>query len=858
MFAKLQLDSNCFPVVSTFAKTSSPNVGVSVPTKTGVSIPSFEKVEPTVKLGEQRTGGTSEAEKVSGFRRSTENQKPGTVFGPELENPDGRQRRTSPNASTSGKRKNLGAKLNWVKSNAPVRKAHTKCSTKWATYGGCIPSILQALDTVKDLDEALRPWEDTLSNKERSIILKEQSSWERAFEIFEWFKSKRCYELNVIHYNIMLRSLGRAKKWSLVESLCREMAVKGIAPINSTYGTLIDVYSKGGLKEKALAWLEKMNQQGMLPDEVTMGIVLQMYKKSGEFQKVEDFFKQWKMDERGDGDSSHDDHSLSLYTYNTLIDTYGKSGQLKEASNIFSEMLTKGIMPTTVTFNTMIHICGNNGHLDEVKSLIQKMQELRCPADTRTYNILISLHTKHDDIDMAAQCLRKMKEEQLEPDLVSYRTLLYAFSIRHMVTEAEDLLSEMDEKGLEIDEYTQSALTRMYIDVGLLEKSWLWFMRFHGTGNMTSECYSATIDAYGERGYISEAEEVFLCSQKNKKLSVLEFNVMIKAYGYVKNFVKACELFDSIESHGVIPDRCSYGSLIQILAGADLAAKAQHYLNKMQEAGLISDCITYCAVISSYAKSGRLDMAKKLYNEMIEFEVKPDVIVYGILINASAEAGNTEEAIGYIDAMRKSGLPGNAVIYNSLIKLYTRVGYLKEAEETYKLLLSSDTGPDVYCSNCMIDLYCEHSMAKQAEEIFRRMKRNGEANEFAYAMMLCMYKRLGRFQEASRVAREMRTLGLLSNLLSYNSVIGLYSLDGRFNDAVATFKEMLDDGGVLPDDFTFKSLGLVLVKCGISKRAVARLEAGLKKDYQSGLQAWLIALCTIVDVEVDCEEDGSH
>lgn len=32
---------------------------------------------------------------------------------------------------------------------------------------------------------------------------------------------------------------------------------------------------------------------GMEPDEVTMGIAVQMYKKAGEFKKAEDFFKKW-------------------------------------------------------------------------------------------------------------------------------------------------------------------------------------------------------------------------------------------------------------------------------------------------------------------------------------------------------------------------------------------------------------------------------------------------------------------------------------------------------------------------------------------------------------------------------------
>ncbi|KAJ9154233.1 hypothetical protein P3X46_027589 [Hevea brasiliensis] len=847
MYVKLQLNTNSFHIFS--STRASPNVGVSVSP--------LEKVEPIRKLRERTLLETSTGKE----KRFNVIYKKYRVL---EKNSDRELKNTTRDAAKVSSKKSFGAKLNGLNGNGSVNKLHTKCSTKWGNYGGCIPAILHALDTIKDLDEAFRPWEDTLSNKERSIILKEQYSWERAMEIFEWFKRKGCYELNIIHYNIMIRILGKEQQWSHLECLCKEMNIRKISPINSTYGTLIDVYTKGGLKGEALLWLEKMNERGMEPDEVTMGIVVQMYKKAGEFQKAEEFFKKWSLGEslkhggisKASSRLENDTRAnlfLSSYTYNTLIDTYGKAGQLKEASEIFAEMLRKGIVPTTVTFNTMIHICGNHGQLEEVALLMQKMEELRCPPDTRTYNILISLHTKHNDINMAASFFKRMKEDQLQPDLVSYRTLLYAFSIRQMVNDAEDLVSEMDEKGLEIDEYTQSALTRMYIEAGMLEKSWLWFRRFHLAGNMTSECYSANIDAYGERGHILEAAKVFRCCQEQNKLTVLEFNVMIKAYGLGKNYDKACVLFDSMESYGVVPDIFSYSSLIQILASADLPDKAKYYLKKMQEAGLVSDCIQYCAVISSFVKLGRLEMAEELYKEMISFDVKPDVIVYGVLINAFADAGSVKKAITYVDAMKRAGLPGNTVVYNSLIKLYTKVGYLREAQETYKLLQSSDVGPDAYSSNCMIDLYSEHSMVKQAEEIFVSMKRNGDANEFTFAMMLCMYKRLGRFEEAIQIAKQMRELGLLTDLLSFNNVLGLYVLDGRLKEAVGTFKEMVE-AAIQPDDWTFKSLGIVLVKCGISKRAIGKLEATREKDPKSGLQAWLMALSTIVEIGGDDDD----
>ncbi|KAK9682853.1 hypothetical protein RND81_10G101500 [Saponaria officinalis] len=238
-------------------------------------------------------------------------------------------------------------------------------------------------------------------------------------------------------------------------------------------------------------------------------------------------------------------------------------------------------------------------------------------------------------------------------------------------------------------------------------------------------------------------------------------------------------------------------------------------------------------------------MAKSLYREMIGYNVQPDVVVYGALINAFAESGNVMEAMAYVNALKNAGLSLNEVICNSLIKLYTKIGYLDETVETYRLLQSFEKGADIYSSNCLIDLYSERLMVREAEEISEDMKRRSEANEFSYAMMLCMYKRIGKLDEAMNIGETMQELGLLTELLSYNSVLSLFDLDGKFKEAVNLFKEMVKIE-VEPDDSTFKSLGLVLTKSGVPKQAVARLEVLRKKDASNGVQAWLSALTSVV------------
>jgi pentatricopeptide repeat protein len=228
-----------------------------------------------------------------------------------------------------------------------------KKKNNWVNYGGSLPAMLGALECVQDVGEALRPWKDRLNNRERTIILKEQKDWRRAVEIFDWFCRQRGHEVNVIHYNVVLYAL--ARRWNLVLVLWHEMHSYGVAPDNSTYGALIDVCCKGGREGAAFVWLGDMCKRGLIPDEVTMSTVLQAHKKAGEFDKAGHFFKRWSLDH---GSRTEGHPHCSLNTYNTLIDTYGKSGRLEKVSDTFDQMLREGVAPNVVTFNTMIHCFG--------------------------------------------------------------------------------------------------------------------------------------------------------------------------------------------------------------------------------------------------------------------------------------------------------------------------------------------------------------------------------------------------------------------------------------------------------------------------------------------------------------------
>jgi pentatricopeptide repeat protein len=89
--------------------------------------------------------------------------------------------------------------------------------------------------------------------------------------------------------------------------------------------------------------------------------------------------------------------------------------------------------------------------------------------------------------------------------------------------------------------------------------------------------------------------------------------------------------------------------------------------------------------------------------------------------------------------------------------------------------------------------------------------------------MACLYKKIDRLSQAIEISKEMQELGLLTDQLSFNNVLGLYATEGRLREATKIFQQMLK-AKVLLDDVTYKTLGTILKKGGLPLEAVNQLE----------------------------------
>ncbi|KAK4386082.1 Pentatricopeptide repeat-containing protein [Sesamum angolense] len=670
----------------------------------------------------------------------------------------------------------------YIGSSSPSLPSKNVNKGKKKKYGGILPSVLRALQAEKDVEKALELYYGKLSPKEQTVILKEQSKWDKVVRVFEWFKSQKDYVPNVIHYNVVLRALGLVKE--------------------------------------ALLWIKHMKLRGIFPDEVTMSTVVKVLKDAGEYDRADRFYKDWcfgkieledlDLDNMGDQQAislkqfllselfrtGGRSHSLADFrhmessvrkphltaTYNTLIDLYGKAGRLKDAADVFAGMLKAGVALDTFTFNTMIFICGSQGYLSEAEALLNKMEERGIRPDTKTYNIFLSIYADVGNMDAVLQCYRNIREAGLFPDDVTYRSVLKILSERNMVEEVEVVIQEMEKLEKRIDESSLPLLAKMYVTAGL-----------------------------------SERAKLLGCCEKRK--DVLEYNVMIKAYGKVALYDKAVSLFRGMRNQGTWPDECTYNSLIQMLAGA---------------------------VIASFAKTKRLSDAVDVFQEMLRADVKPNEFVYGLLIDAFAEDGKLEEAKHYFHVMEDSGISANQIILTSMIKAYGKIGSVEGAKQLYEKMKTLDGGPDVVASNSMLNIYAEFGMLSEAKAIFDYLRQKDCADGVTFATMMYVYKNMGMLDEAIEVAEEMKQSGLVRDCVTYNKVMACYATNGQLVECGELLHEMVVKKKLSPDGGTFKVLFTVLKKGGIPAEAVRQLQSSFQDGRPFAMQAVITSVFSVV------------
>ena len=323
------------------------------------------------------------------------------------------------------------------------------------------------------------------------------------------FGRQRCLERSLqLHTEIVTRGLETETFVgnSLVRMYSRYSALQEARKVFDTlenrnwfsWCALIAGYAQHGHGEKALEYFDKMQHEGLSPNEVTLLCSLKACSSIGAIDKGIEMHTQIVREGLHEKYSSIANALVDMYakcgllceaqhvlqglssrdtiSWSALITGYAQEGHGHEALNCFEGMQNEGLSPNAITFICLLKACGSIGAIDKGKQIHAeiKMKGLLLKKDVALGTALVDMYAKCGALAQAQQvleelpirntlswsaliagyaqqgqgyealkCFHRMQSDGISPDNITFLCVLSACGRAGLLHEAKTLLGEM-------------------------------------------------------------------------------------------------------------------------------------------------------------------------------------------------------------------------------------------------------------------------------------------------------------------------------------------------------------------------------------------------------------------------------
>ncbi|XP_019088994.1 PREDICTED: pentatricopeptide repeat-containing protein At4g39952, mitochondrial [Camelina sativa] len=301
---------------------------------------------------------------------------------------------------------------------------------------------------------------------------------------------------------------------------------------------------------------------------------------------------------------------LTISVVNSLIDLYGKMGDLTVAWRMF------------------------------------------CEADTDivTWNAMIACYVHCEQPDKAIALFDRMISENFKPSSVTLVTLLMACANTGSLERGQVIHRYITETEHEMNLSLSTALIDMYAKCGHLEKS---RELFDAANQKDAVCWNVMISGYGMHGQVESAIELFeQMEESDVKPTGPTFLALLSAFTHAGLVEKGRNLLLKMHQYDVKPNLKHYSCLVDLLSRSGNLQEAETTVMSMP---FSPDGVIWGTLLSSCMTYGEFEMGIRMAERAVASDPQNDGY-YIMLANMYSAAGKWEQAERAREMMRESGV----------------------------------------------------------------------------------------------------------------------------------------------------------------------------------------------------------
>ncbi|MFQ6633060.1 hypothetical protein Gotur_012134 [Gossypium turneri] len=334
---------------------------------------------------------------------------------------------------------------------------------------------------------------------------------------------RRKFLLDQLVHNALLSMYCKFRILSMAEKLFIRIPNHSI----ESWNIMVHGYCKMGQEAKAIELFRKMQQLGIEVDSNSLVSVIISCSQLGAIRIGRSLHcqivKSYMADNTSIANSLIDMYGKvgnltvawrifnqtqrDVITWNTMMSAYTCCGHFSEAIALFDQMLLGNLMPNLATLLTVVSACS---HL----ASWEKGERIHCYIKEGGYELCQSLVTAL--IDMYAKCGQIEKSRELfmlieEKDVVSWNVMISGYAMHGDAKSALQIFQQMEESKAKPNDLTFLSLLNACAHAGLVEGGKFLFSRMeHYSIKPNLKHYACMTDLLGRSGNLQEAEALVM------------------------------------------------------------------------------------------------------------------------------------------------------------------------------------------------------------------------------------------------------------------------------------------------------------------------------------------------------------
>ncbi|KAL9235148.1 hypothetical protein vseg_009936 [Gypsophila vaccaria] len=501
-----------------------------------------------------------------------------------------------------------------------------------------------------------------------------------------------------VSWSTMIRSYDKHGMVNEAFEIIREMQYNSVKPQQSTLISMASLLADDGnvnLAKLMHSYVIKNSEMDRLNANITTSLI-DMYAKSGNLafarrvfdQSVEKGIASYTAMLAGYFRSRLLDEGVRLFammlearifpnevTLLTMISECGKIEALDTGKQLHGYVLRRGFDMTVALGTSLVDMYGKCGEIRISRAVFDSLGK----KDVMAWTALISAYAQQKCIGEAIELLVLMKEDGIRPNQVTMASLLSVCADVSSLEIGKWIGTYIDKEGIEVDVVLQTALVDMYAKCGDIDSA---YKLFDKAMRRDVGLWNAMMTGFGIHGYGEAAMELFIDMEKpGIKPNDVTFIGLLTACSHAGMVTEGKRVFEDMpKKYGLVPKIEHYGCMVDLLGRAGLLQEAYEMTQTMP---VKPNTVVWGALLASCKVHKNPDLGEIAGKELLGID--PESCGHNILMsNVYAMGQRWTDVSNARMTMKRRGLVKEPGV--SCIEVNGVVHEFKTAEKTHPKL----------------------------------------------------------------------------------------------------------------------------------------------------------------------------